>query len=149
MGFLGLGVGKLDVQLDSYDIDGGDWLGGIIHCQLKEPVDAKKLVVRLKATQRQRERRRDAQGNERMVTTTATVYETELEVASEGTYEPGESFEFELRVPQLDGGAHGFSGMAELARVIRGQAPLEWTLQAALVQPWKFDVKKSVSLRVF
>lgn len=146
MGFLGLGVGGLDVQLDAYDIDGGDWLGGVIHCQLKEPVDASKLVVRLIATQRQRERRRDAQGNERMVSTTATVYETELEVAGPGVYEPGETFEFELRVPDVGSGR---GGMAELARVIRGQAPLEWTLKAVLVQRWKFDVKRSVSLRVF
>ena len=150
MGFLGLGVGKLDLHLEQHDFDAGDWLNGLIALKLTEPVEASKLVVRLTATQRKRERRRDAQGNERMVNTTVTVFETELEVAGAGTYEPGEEYDFELRVPRVDV-PQELAGVAHLARMIRGHepAPLEWTVKAALVQRWKFDVKKTVSIRVF
>lgn len=150
MGFLGLGVGKLDLHLEQHDFDAGDWLNGQIVLRLKESVQASKLVVRLIATQRRRERRRDAQGNERMVNTTATIFETELEVAGEGTYAAGEEYEFEMRVPRVDV-PQELAGVAHLARMIRGQdpTPLQWTVKAVLVQPWKFDVKKAVSIRVF
>lgn len=149
MGFLGLGVGKLDLHLARHDFEAGDWLNGLILLHLKEPVQAKRLVALLTATQRRRERRRDSDGNERMVTTTTTVFETEVEVAGEGTYKRGETYEFEMRVPHVDVPPE-FAGIAQVARMIRGQppAPLQWTVKAVLEQPWKFNVKKAVSIRV-
>ena len=85
-----------------------------------------------------------------MVNTTVTVFETELEVAGAGTYAPGEEYDFELRIPRVDV-PEEFAGVAQIARMIRGRdpAPLEWTVKAVLVQRWKFDVKKAVSIRVF
>lgn len=147
MGFLGLGVGKLQLYLEQHDFEAGDWLMGQVQLDLKEPVAASSLKIRLKATQRRRERRRDSQGNERTVQTTVTVFETDLELDGEGTYKPGEVYDFEMRIPQVDAPIEG-RGIAQIARALTGQAPLEWSVEARLVQRWKFDVKKAVSIRV-
>ncbi len=149
MGFLGLGVGRINLRVDERDVEPGELLTGWVELRLKEEVEAKGLVLRLRCTQRRKEKR-VREGRSHTVTTTDVIYESELELEGPGLFEHGD-FEFEIAVPSRVDVPEKLAGVADLARALSDifRGPLLWSLEARLVVDfWKFDVKKAVDINV-
>jgi hypothetical protein len=152
--FFGIGVGSLEIQLERFGFYPGEAIRGRLVLALRPPQAARALVVGLRARQRVVERYRSARENV-LNHRNETVWEFERELAGAGTYGEG-SYPFELLVPGDVFHAEtppppGLLG--DLARAVsflqpQKRFPLQWTVFARVVRPFRVDVTKKIDVVV-
>ncbi|HUQ07954.1 MAG TPA: hypothetical protein VM261_35910 [Kofleriaceae bacterium] len=147
----GVGRGSVRVTVDSGKATPGGDVRGKVFLELNEPVDAKKLVVELRASQRVF----DARGGVRaLATTTTTIYRFESELSGARSYHK-EELPFTLTVPrdtgtrpQAPAGRIGDVARAVSSVVQPTTGPVEWRVVATLVISFGRDLEHAVDIAV-
>jgi hypothetical protein len=150
----GLGRGDVKVQLDQTKVAPGGALHGRVVLALSEPVDAKRLVVTLRARQKVVTIKR-GDGGRSVGTSHADVYQFDCELGSARTYESG-TFEFELHVPPDALDLRPTAGANPIADAVRTVAsalapsagPIEWQVVGRLDIAWGRDLTSDVDIVV-
>lgn len=150
----GLGRGTVKLELDQTKAAPGGSIHGRVVLALSEPVEAKKLVVTLRARQKMVTVKRSDAGRS-VGTSHADVYEFNLELGSAKKYE-SETLSFELTVPPdaLDLRPQGPSSpLGEVARTIASAVspsagPIEWQVITTLEIPWGRNLTHDVDIVV-
>ncbi len=150
----GLGRGAVKLELDQTKATPGGSIHGRVVLALTEAVDAKKLVVSLRARQKMVTVRRD-QGGRSVGTSHADVYEFNLELGGLKKYE-SETLSFELTIPPdaLDLRPQSPSTpLGEVARTIASAVspsagPIQWQVVATLEIPWGRNLTHDVDIVV-
>lgn len=147
----GVGRGSVKLVLDATRAAPGGELHGKVVLELTEPVEAKRLVVELRASQRIV----DARGGVRAIAaTTTTIYRFEHEVDGARRYHR-EELPFTLTVPADTGHrpAAPAGRLGDVARAVSSvvsptAGPLEWRVTASLVVPFGRDLEHGVDVVV-
>lgn len=150
----GIGRGTVRLELDRTKAAPGDTLKGRIVLALPEAVEAKRLVVSLRASQRMVEMRRQGRGTTPMSTRTE-IFHFDCEVGGAKAY-TSDSFAFELLVPfdamdkTAPAGSHPIAdAVRQVASVLQPSAgPVEWSVRAALEIAWGRDLAHEVDIVV-
>jgi len=150
----GLGRGTVKLELDQVKAAPGGNIVGRVVLALSEPVDAKRLVVSLRARQKHLTVKRDASGKT-IGTSHADVYQFDRELGGAKTYE-SETIAFELTVPPdaLDlKAAAPSSPLGEVVRTVASAVsptigPVEWQVVAELEIAWGRNLSSDVDLVV-
>ncbi len=142
---VGIGVGSLDLMLVKHAFQPGEVVHGRLLVNLEEPLEAKRLVVGVHATeerwitnsQGQRERE------------TRTRYRVERQLGQKGIYRGG-GYDFHLPLPgspdvELPDGILG-----DVVRLVAAVArpTLDWRVYAFLDIPWKANIKAGADITV-
>jgi hypothetical protein len=150
----GLGRGDVKLQLDQTKVAPGGTLHGRIVLALNEPVDAKRLVVTLRARQKLVQIKKTDAGRS-VGTTHADVYQFDLELGGAKKYESG-TFELELTIPPDALDLRPSAGANPLADAVRSVAsalspsagPIEWQVIGRLEIAWGRDLSSDVDIIV-
>jgi hypothetical protein len=152
----GLGRGSVRLELDAIKSKPGGTLRGRVVLALSEPVQAKRLVVTLRARQKVMNVHRSESGRS-ISTSHAGVYEHDTELGGDKSYESG-TFPFELTVPPdaLDLRPSASGGANPIADAVRTVAsalspsagPVEWQVIGRLMIPWGRDLAHDVDIVV-
>ncbi|HUJ61939.1 MAG TPA: hypothetical protein VLX92_25715 [Kofleriaceae bacterium] len=150
----GLGRGSVRLELDATKAAPGAALRGRIVLALAEPIEAKRLVVTLRARQKVMNVHRSDSGRS-VSTSHAGVYEHDVELGGAKSYESG-AFAFELTVPPDALDLQPSAGANPLADAVRTVAsalspsagPVEWQVIGKLVIPWGRDLSHEVDVVV-
>lgn len=150
----GLGRGSVKVELDQVKAaPGGNFVGRVV-LALNEPIDAKRLVVTLRARQKHLTVKRDASGRS-VGTSHADVYQFDRELGGAKSY-TSETIAFELTVPPdaLDLKAQApTTPLGEIARTVASAVsptagPIEWQVVAELEISWGRNLSSEVDVIV-
>jgi hypothetical protein len=148
----GIGRGEVRVELTRTRYAPGDDIKGTVTLALPEPVDAKRLEVRLVATQRTVDYHRT--GGVRTVGTTNTkVYEQTVELAGPRRY-GNEQVSFTVPIPKdaIDRKAPAPAGkIGDVARAVSSviaptAGPIQWKVTASLVIAFGRDLERDVDV---
>ena len=150
----GLGRGSVKLELDQTKAPVGGSINGRVVLALTEAVEAKKLVVTLRARQKMVTVNRNESGRS-VGTSHADVYEFKLELGGTKKYE-SETLPFELTIPPdaLDlKAAAPTTPLGEVARTIASAVspsagPIEWQVIATLEIPWGRNLTNEVDIVV-
>lgn len=152
----GLGRGSVKLELDQTKAAPGATIKGRIVLAVTERVEAKRVVVSLRARQRYIAVKRGEGGG--VGSTHADVYQFDKEVAPSGTFEPNQTFEFELVVPpdalelrpQQSAGNNPLSDVARTiaSAVTPNAGPIEWQVIGRLEISWGRDLSHDVDVVV-
>ena len=148
----GLGRGSVKLELDQVKAAPGSTIAGRVVLALSEPVDAKRLVVSLRARQKHLTVKRDASGKS-IGASHADVYRFDRELGGAKRYE-SETVAFELAVPPdaLDLRAKApTSPLGEVVRTVASAVsptvgPIEWQVVAELEISWGRNLASDVDL---
>jgi hypothetical protein len=150
----GLGRGTVKLELDQIKAAPGATIAGRVVLALTEPVDAKRLVVTLRARQKHLTVKRDSSGKT-VGTSHADVYQFERELGGAKRYE-SETLAFELVVPpdalDLKAGAPT-SPLGEVVRTVASAVsptigPVEWQVAVELEISWGRNLAHDVDIVV-
>lgn len=150
----GLGRGSVKLELDQVKAAPGATIAGRVVLALAEPVDAKRLVVSLRARQKHLTVKRDSSGKT-IGTSHADVYHFARELGAAKTYQ-SETIAFELVVPpdalDLKAGAPT-SPLGEVVRTVASAVsptvgPVEWQIVAELEIAWGRNLSSDVDIVV-
>jgi len=134
---LGLFEGELELLVGSTNFSAGQKITGSVRLKLPQPIQARALRIAFYGEIVKRH------GKNSHV---ERIFETTIPIAGEKLYQGGESFPFELQLPQslarpkIEG---MFSVLNFLAPTPRG-----WFLHATLDLPNKLDINKRVKLNI-
>jgi len=151
----GLGRGSVKLELDQTKVAPGATLRGRLVLAVAEPVEAKRLIVTLRARQRVMTVHRSSNGRS-ISTSHADVYEHETELGPAAKYESG-THAFELTIPpdalDLRPSAGGQNPVADAIRTVASAlspsaGPIEWQVIGRLVIPWGRDLSHDVDVVV-
>jgi hypothetical protein len=150
----GIGRGTVRVELDRTKAAPGDTLRGRVILALPEPVDARRLVVSLVASQRMIELRRQGRGSTPM-SGRAEVFRVDNELAPARSY-TSETQAFELLVPfdalekRAAANAHPIAdAVRSVASVLQpSEGPIEWIVVVALEIPWGRNLSHEVAVLI-
>jgi hypothetical protein len=152
----GLGRGSVKLELEQTKAAPGATLRGRLVLALTEPVEAKRLIVTLRARQKVMNVHRSSSGRS-ISTSHADVYEHDTELGSTKAYESG-TFSFEVTIPPdaLELRPKESAGANPLADAVRTVAsalspsagPIEWQVIGRLVIPWGRDLSHDVDIVV-
>lgn len=143
---LGLTPGTLALEVKGRAFSPGDAIRGRVTLSLREPGEARRLVVALVAKQRAVGL---APGQRGLALSYRkdTVWRFELVLDGERVYRTGLSYPFELLVPE--GALEPTFGHSLLdALTANHRFPPEWSVTAVLERPWKLNVKAAVDVQV-
>jgi hypothetical protein len=150
----GIGRGTARLELDRTRVAPGETLGGRLVLALPEAVEAKRLVVALRAHQRTLEiQRRD--GHRTPVSNRTEIFHFEHELGGAQIYD-SRTVGFELTVPPdaLDkqaapGGNPLTDAVRSVASALNPQVgPVEWSVSCRLVIAWGRDLHHEVDIVV-
>jgi hypothetical protein len=142
------------LELDQTKSAPGSTITGRVLLALSEPVEAKRLVVQLRARQKMVTVNRDSSGKG-VGTSHADVFELELELGGAKTYE-SETLPFELTIPadalELKASAPS-TPLGDIARTIASAVsptagPIEWQVVTRLQIAWGRDLTHDVDIVV-
>lgn len=146
---LGIGVGRLTLELDEVDLVLGDTVRGLATLELTEPLEARRLVVGVEASQRVVSTSQNGIGYRR-----DKVWRFEKQLKGEGTFSKLKS-RFSLKLPEelWSSGQVPPGVLGDMAQVLSfftkaKRFPLEWSVFGFLDRPWKVNVKASVPITV-
>jgi hypothetical protein len=150
----GLGRGTVKLELDQTKAAPGGTIHGRVVLALSEPVDAKKLVVSLRARQKMVTVKRN-EGGRSVGTSHADVFEFNLELGSLKKYD-SETLPFELTIPPdaLDLRPQSpTTPLGEVARTIASAVspsagPIQWQVVVTLEIPWGRNLTHDVDIVV-
>lgn len=147
MGFLWFGKGKIEIQLTNYNYAPGSTVEGIIIMNLKKPLEAKELTIRLYAEQKVT----PAFGNNRSQSY-RKIFDFKQPVDGPKVYPANQElrYPFKITVPantaSMPGGA--FGGFLKSVQMLSGSmTSVKWYLQARL-DVKGFDITKKVQINV-
>jgi len=145
------GPDKITMNLEKYDFKPGDKITGKIKLNLKKPVHARELRVRLYAYKRTRSTGGAigaVSGNSRHSSSRQKVYDYKQPVDGEKDYQK-EEYNFELKIPsdiagksKMPGGEKTQAAMKALSMLSGYNARVDWYLAAQLDVPAGLDIKK-------
>ena len=151
--FLGLGAGKIDLNLNKLNFSAGETIDGEVILTLKKPVTAKRVYVKLFA---HKEIREVSAGKRRK--RIQTIFEFKQDLDGEKEYPAGTplKYPFSLKVPAgssvgiADEGIKSAIGaIAQVANVFGTTTSTQkWYVEARLDLPMKFDVSKKIQINV-
>jgi hypothetical protein len=148
----GLGRGSVKLELDQVKAAPGATIAGRVVLALTEPVDAKRLVVSLRARQKHLTVKRDSSGKT-IGTSHADVYQFDRELGAAKRYE-SETIAFELTVPpdalDLRAGAPT-SPLGDVVRTVASAVsptvgPIEWQIVVELEIAWGRNLTSDVDI---
>ena len=152
---VGIGVGSLELMLVRTDFRPGDTIDGRLTLKLEKPIEAKRLVVGVRALEQRTVRGKDAEGRPTTATETHTFFELEHPLEGKRSYR-SDAWDVHLKLPsdvlgpglELPGGRLG-----DVVRVVSALAgsrrpPLRWGVFAFLEIPWKANLKASRDVTV-
>jgi hypothetical protein len=150
----GLGRGSVKLELDQTKAAPGGTISGRLVLDLKEPVEAKRLVVALTAHQRMVNVRKDS-GHRTVGTETANVYNFEVELGGATTYK-SETLSFELTIPPDALDLKASPPTTPLGDVVRSVAaavsptagPIQWQVVGRMEIPWGRNLTHDVDIVV-
>lgn len=150
----GVGRGSVRIELERTRHAPGDDVRGKVTLALTEPVEAKRMIVTLRATQRTVDYHR-AGGVRTVGTSQVTVYEQTCELGGPKRYESA-VLSFAVPVPKdatdrkatAPGGTLGDVARAVSSVVAPTTGPIEWRLTASLVISFGRDLEHTVDLVV-
>jgi hypothetical protein len=150
----GLGRGAVKLELDQTRLAPGGALAGRVVLALTEPVQAKRLVVTLRARQKHLTVKPDTSGKT-IGASHADVYQLDRELGGATTYQ-NEAYPFELAVPAdaLDLKAQPpSSALGEVVRKVATAVspeigPVEWQVVAELEIEWGRNLRSEVDVVV-
>jgi hypothetical protein len=150
----GLGRGEVKLELDQTKAAPGGSIHGRVVLALTEPVEAKRMIVQLRARQKQVTVRRDA-GGRGVGTSHSNVFEFTLELGGAKTYD-SETIAFELTVPPDALELKASPPSTPLGDVVRTLAaavsptagPIEWQVVGSLEIPWGRNLSDDVDIVV-
>ncbi|MGN6107385.1 MAG: hypothetical protein ACTHU0_19910 [Kofleriaceae bacterium] len=150
----GLGRGEVKLELDHTRIAPGAVLRGRIVLALTESVEARRLVVTLRARQKVVTIGK-TNGNRTIGTSHAEVYQFDRELSPTGTF-TSSTTPFELDVPPDALELRATSGAHPIADAVRSVAsalspsagPIEWQVVARLDIAWGRDLSSAVDIVV-
>jgi len=150
----GLGRGDVKLELDQTRVAPGGTLRGRIVLKLNEPVDAKRLVVTLRARQKIVTITKTQAGRS-VGTSHADVYQFDQELGGAKRYDSG-TVAFELPVPPDALELRPSAGTNPIAEVVRTVAsalspsagPIEWQVIGKLEIAWGRDLSSDVDIVV-
>ncbi len=153
-GFFSKLGGSIKLEVDQTKIAPGGTIRGRVVLALPEAIDAKRLVVTLRARQKVMNVHRSSSGRT-ISTSHADVYAHDRELGGTRAYESG-TIEFELAVPPdaLDlRPSAGANPIADAVRVVASAlspsaGPIEWQVVARLAIPWGRDLSDDVDIVV-
>lgn len=148
------GRGTLTVSLERDRVAPGDEVRGKLTLAVDEPIEGKRLIVRLRASQRAVDVHRTA-GVRTVGTSKVTLYEFEKELGGARRY-GAEELTFTLVVPRdavarqapAPGGKLGDVARAVSSVVAPTTGPVEWRVTATLVIPFGRDLEHHADLVV-
>jgi hypothetical protein len=148
----GLGRGSVKLELDQTKAPPGGSIQGRLVLALTEPVEAKRLVVQLRARQKMVTVSRDS-GGRSVGTQHADVYSFDVELGGATTYQ-SETLSFELTIPPdaLDLKASApVTPLGELARTVASAVsptagPIEWQVIGTLEISWGRNLTSEVDI---
>ncbi|MFH1649232.1 MAG: hypothetical protein ABIA93_01660 [Candidatus Woesearchaeota archaeon] len=147
----GLGKGKIVLALPTFQYRQGEQIDGVLNLDLKKPLQAKKLQVRLLATQK-RQVKETSNGRTYYRSIIDTIFDFPVVLAGEKTYPAGQAqFPFKILIPRdaiqkpASGGAVG--AVLQGISMMSGVGMVEWQL-AANLDVSGLDVKTSVKLNI-
>ena len=149
----GIGIGQIDLELPGGSaVQSGDTLSGTLRLTLTEPVEAKRLIVALRATRRQISFERGDDGKHDKVSRKVTLHREVIELGGQRLYEGGD-FPFALYLPELgakvdQGGVLGDVLRAAQALDDMRSSPVEWRLLGMLEIPWRRNLSKKLPISV-
>ncbi len=145
------GKEKITMTLDKYDYKPGEKIKGKIKLNLKKPVEARKLEVRLRGIQIQKSGGGAIGaigGNSNRNYSRREIYDFKMPISGEKEYHK-EEFDFELPIPSDIGnqamaklGQKGQAAMQAFKVLTGSNMRVDWYLRAQLDIPKGLDVKK-------
>lgn len=126
------GKKKMEMTLNSYNYSPGDDITGTINLNLKKPVNARGLFIRLKGEESATESYTDSEGNRRTRTVWNKIFDTKLPLDGEREYTGG-AFQIDMKIPE---------------DVARGGGAKRWFVIANLDIPRRLDIKKKVQVNI-
>jgi hypothetical protein len=146
---VGIGVGSIDLMLVKHAFRPGETIQGRLLLKLEEPVDAKRLVVGVHATEERERWVTDARGQKVRERETRTRFRVERELSGKGLFR-NDAWDFHLPLP---GSAEIPAPEGLLGDVVRlvaavARPQLEWRVYAFLDIPWKANVKAGTDISV-
>lgn len=151
----GLGRGKVKLELDQTRVAPGAVIRGRVVLALTEPVEAKRLVVSLRARQRLVAIPR-GDGSRGVADTHADVYQSDVELDGASNYE-SRTVPFELTVPadalELKPSEKNQNPLTDAARTITSvlsptAGAIEWQVIGKLEIAWGRDLASEVDITV-
>ena len=150
----GLGRGGVRLELDQTKAAPGGTIHGRVVLALTEAVEAKRLVVTLRARQKMVTVRR-GDGGRSVGTSHADVYELDLVLGSAKTYD-SQTLPFELTIPPDAMDMKASQPATPLGEVVRTVAsavsptmgPIEWQVIATLEIAWGRNLSNEVDIVV-
>ena len=148
----GFGRGSVKLELEQTRLAPGGTVRGRVVLALTEPVEAKRLVVTLRARQRFVTIKRSGGG---VGATHADVYQFDKELEPSQTFEGG-TYAFELEVPPdalelRPKASSGANPLADVARTVASAltptaGPIEWQVIGRLEISWGRDLASEVDV---
>ncbi len=150
----GIGRGTVRLELERTKVAPGDTLRGKVTLALPEAVDAKSLVVSLRAHQRTVEFER-RNGVRTPVSTRSEIFHFDHDLGGAQSYD-SRTVAFELVVPPDALDKHAPAGSHPIADAVRSVAsvlspqagPVEWSVTARLSIAWGRDLVHDVDIAV-
>jgi hypothetical protein len=145
---VGIGVGSLELLLIKHAFQPGEVIHGRLELKLEEPVDAKRLVIGVHATEERERWTTDSRGQQIRERETRTRYRVERQLAGKGLYRGG-GYDFHLPLPGTSSEPlPGFLG--DVARLVAAvtRPQLDWRVYAFLDIPWKANLRAGSDISV-
>jgi len=139
-------VGSLELMLVKQGFTAGEIVHGRLVLKLKEPVEAKRLVVGVEAMQQRTSWTSDGRGGRTRTRETVTVHRFEHPLDGKRLYRD-EAFDFHVPLPGNDKPIDLPSGvLGDVARFVGAvaaatQEPVHWRVFGFLDIPWKANLK--------
>jgi len=149
----GLGKGKIELQLEKYNLHPGDTIKGTVTLKLKKPVHARALKILFFGEQITNTT--SLQGNAVHRNTSITyVYKFEMPLDREKDYF-NENYSFEITIPKdilqrTSATPQGTIGeIVKAAQILSGMnRRIQWYIEAKLDVPKGLDVKKKTQINI-
>ncbi len=151
MSFLGLGSGKMDLQIDGTNFVSGDKINCTAILTLNQDVKAKGVVAELWA-----ETMRTSYSSRGATRQKTVVYRMKSDLDGERTYSKSESpktYKFTFVAPDSSSGAQVGTGMANqilgaLENMSSAQGPIMWFIRAKVDLQLAFDISKTQQISI-
>ena len=148
----GIGRGSVRAELDRTKLAPGETLRGKVVLAVPEPVDAKRLVVSLRAHQRTVEIQH-RNGSRTSVSNRSEIFHFDVELGGAKSY-TSETLPFEIVIPpdamdkQAPAGSHPIAdAVRSVASVLSPTVgPVEWSVTAKLEISWGRDLSHDVDI---
>jgi hypothetical protein len=146
----GIGEGKIELELDNYNVSPGGKISGKLRLDLNSPKRAKELRVELIGEQRQSS---VSLSSGKRTSHKVVVFRSMQKLGGEQEYTSG-VYEFELNAPPkqeagVETPQEGVAGaIMGAAKLLKNMSPTEYYVVASLDLPLSMDISKKVRVSV-